>query len=145
MIEVGRLAVKIAGRDAGKQSVILDILDDNNVLIDGATRRRKCNTKHLFLLDQKIEISKKANHEDIKAAFKKLKIEALTTKPKKEVKRPRRKRKTSEQLRTQKEEKKKLRDVFKKKQESKNLKSDSLEDKADIKKEAPKTSSKPKK
>tara|TARA_Y100000310_G_scaffold334770_2_gene415271 strand:- start:3874 stop:4320 length:447 start_codon:yes stop_codon:yes gene_type:complete len=136
MIEVGRLAIKTAGRDAGKHSVIVDILDDNYVLIDGATRRKKCNSKHLLLLDQKIDISKKAKHEDIESAFKKLKIDVLNTKAKKTAERPRRKRKTPEQLRTQKEEKKKIRDVFKKKQEQKDTKSDSLEEKTEDKKEA---------
>ena len=47
MIEIGRICVKIAGRDAGLKCVIVDILDDKSVLIDGETRRRKCNVLHL--------------------------------------------------------------------------------------------------
>ena len=47
MLTVGRLCIKIAGRDAGKQCVIVDVLDHNKVLIDGLTRRRPCNILHL--------------------------------------------------------------------------------------------------
>ena len=41
MIEVGRLCVKIAGRDAGKKCVITELIDEKLVMIDGETRRRK--------------------------------------------------------------------------------------------------------
>jgi len=43
----GRICVKTAGRDAGLKCVIVDVLDDKFVLIDGETRRRKCNILHL--------------------------------------------------------------------------------------------------
>ena len=116
MIEIGRLAVKTAGRDAGGHAVVVDILDDNNVMIDGGVRRRKCNINHLVLLAQKIDISKKASHEDVEKEFRKLKLDVWSTKPKKTAERPRKKRKTSEELKAQKEEKKKLRESAKKKQ-----------------------------
>ena len=133
MIEVGRLAVKTSGRDAGKQAVVVDILDDNNVLIDGATRRRKCNVNHLFLLNKKLDIKKNASHEDIEKEFKKIKLEVLKTKPKPKTQRPRKKRKTTEELRAQKEEKKKVRALFKKKAEEKSEKKvDTLEEKAGL-------------
>ena len=69
MIQIGRVCVKIAGRDAGKKCVIVDILDDNYVLIDGETRRRKCNILHLEPLKEVIKIKKKASHEEIKKEF----------------------------------------------------------------------------
>ena len=50
--------VKIAGRDAGGRAVIVDVLDDNFVLIDGGVRRRKCNIIHLEPSDKKIDIKK---------------------------------------------------------------------------------------
>ena len=46
-IEIGRICVKTAGRDASKKCVIIDLLDDKYVLIDGETRRRKCNIIHI--------------------------------------------------------------------------------------------------
>jgi|TARA_B100001971_G_C18090484_1_gene483236 large subunit ribosomal protein L14e len=88
MIEVGRLCVKIAGRDAGLKCVVVEILDNNYALIDGETRRRKCNIMHLEPLKEVIKIKKGASHEDVKAEFKKLKLEARETKPKEEKKKP---------------------------------------------------------
>ena len=57
-IEIGRLCVKLAGRDAGKKGVIIDILDEKFVLIDGETLRRICNVLHLEPLNQVLKISK---------------------------------------------------------------------------------------
>ncbi len=88
-IEVGRLCVKIAGRDAGKECLIVDVTDKNFVLIDGNTRRRKCNVDHLELLPQKADIKKGAAHEDVLKALDSLGIkpEAKSpAKPKKERK-----------------------------------------------------------
>jgi len=99
MIEVGRLCVKIAGRDAGKKAIIVDILDNNFVLLDGETRRRKCNVLHLEPLDQVLKIAKKASHDEVAKALKEINIEARITKPKPKTERPRKKRKSPEELR----------------------------------------------
>jgi len=40
MFEIGRLCVKIAGRDARKKAVIVEVLDGNFVMRDGEVRRR---------------------------------------------------------------------------------------------------------
>ena len=96
MIEVGRLCVKLAGRDAGLKCVVVEVLDKNFVMIDGQTRRRKCNIIHLEPLDQVIKIKAKASHADIVSEFKKLKIETKETKPKKAAERPRKVRKKKE-------------------------------------------------
>ena len=127
MIEIGRLCVKIAGRDAGKKCIVIDILDDKYVLIDGETRRRKCNFIHIEPLSQVLKIKKNASHEEVAKALDELGIKALQTKPKPKTQRPHKKRKTPEQLRVQKEEKKKFRDIFKPKKK---------EEKAEEKKEA---------
>ena len=47
MFEIGKTCLKIAGRDAGKLAVIIDVLDETYVMIDGEVRRRKCNIYHL--------------------------------------------------------------------------------------------------
>lgn len=134
MIEIGRLCVKIAGRDAGKKCVIIDILDNRFVMIDGETRRRKCNILHIEPLSQKTEIKKNASHEDVAKALKELGIEARQTKPKPKTQKPKAKRKTPEQLRAQKEEKRKFRDIFrpKKKEEKVEAKEATLEEKAGL-------------
>ncbi|MEM4282227.1 MAG: 50S ribosomal protein L14e [Candidatus Woesearchaeota archaeon] len=70
MFEIGRICVKIAGRDAGKACAVVDVINERMVLIDGATRRRKCNIAHLEPLDKKIDIKKGASHEEVVAALK---------------------------------------------------------------------------
>ena len=134
MIEIGRLCIKTAGRDAGLKCVVVDILDNTYVLIDGQTRRRKCNIIHLEPLKDVIKIKKTASQEDIKKEFEKLGLKVWETKSKPKTEKSRRKRKTSEQLRTQKEEKKKLRDILKirKKEVKPETKEESLEEKAGL-------------
>ncbi len=93
MFEVGRLCVKIAGRDAGKECVVVDVIDDNFVLIDGRTRRRKCNLKHLEPLDKVLDIKKGASHDDVKKAFAAIGIEIVDSKPKEHGERPKKQKK----------------------------------------------------
>lgn len=83
MIEVGRLCVKLAGRDAGKKCVIVEVVDDKFVMVDGETRRRKCNVKHIEPLDETLDIKKGATRADVVAAFKNLGVDLRDTKPKK--------------------------------------------------------------
>ncbi len=65
-IEVGRVCVKIAGREAGEKCVIVEIIDDKFVEVVGTNiKNRRCNIKHLEPVDQTIEI-KSGNVEDIK-------------------------------------------------------------------------------
>jgi len=81
-MNTGQLCVKIAGRDAGKKAVIVEIMDKNLVLIDGETRRRKCNIMHLLPLKQTLEIKSGASHDEVKNAFEKIGIKIVDTKPK---------------------------------------------------------------
>lgn len=93
MIEVGRVVMKTAGRDAGKRAIIIDILDDKFVLLDGETRRRKCNVLHIEPLKEVVEIKKNATREEVKKVFKDLGIELVDTKPKEKKERPKKVRK----------------------------------------------------
>ncbi len=88
MYEIGRLCVKIAGRDARKKCIIVDILDNTFVMIDGQTRRKKCNIKHLEPLDKVLKIKKGASHSEIVDALKKENIEVTETKPKQRTEKP---------------------------------------------------------
>ncbi|MBN1644501.1 50S ribosomal protein L14e [Candidatus Woesearchaeota archaeon] len=94
MIEIGRLCVKIAGRDAGKKCIIIDILEGPYVMIDGETRRRKCNIAHLEPLEEKIDIKKGASHDESKKALEKISIPTRETKAKKKTIRPRKLRRS---------------------------------------------------
>jgi len=98
MFEVGRLCIKTAGRDAGLKCVIVDVLDNKFVLIDGQTRRRKCNIKHLEPLKETIKLKKKASLKDVVTEFEKLKIEIKETKPKKPSEKPKRLKKEKTKL-----------------------------------------------
>lgn len=82
MIEIGMLCVKIAGRDAGLKCVIVDDLGKGMVLIDGQTRRRKCNLRHLEVLGAKLKIKKNASHDEISKEFKKLDLSMAEPKKK---------------------------------------------------------------
>ncbi|MFH0977849.1 MAG: 50S ribosomal protein L14e [Candidatus Woesearchaeota archaeon] len=93
MIEIGRVCVKTAGRDAGRKCIIVEILDKNRVLIDGQTRRRQCNVAHLEPLNQTIQIKQGATHSEVTEALKTIGIETRETKPRQKTTRPRQIRK----------------------------------------------------
>jgi large subunit ribosomal protein L14e len=62
LIEPGRVCVKIAGREAGNYCVVLEVIDDNFVIVQGpAVRKRRCNIAHLEPLQEKIELSGDVN------------------------------------------------------------------------------------
>ncbi len=76
VFDIGRVCIKIAGREAGRKCVIVDIVDDNFVLITGpkavtGVKRRRVNVKHLEPIDRKIGITKGASDEEVVAALEK--------------------------------------------------------------------------
>jgi len=81
MIEVGRVCIKIKGRERGRHCVVLEILDKNFVLIDGEVKRRRCNVLHLRPLPVKLDVSKESSKEEI---LKKLKDSGIEVKELKE-------------------------------------------------------------
>lgn len=73
-IEVGRVCVKLNGRETGQKCVIVDVIDKNFVLITGpkkisGVRRRRTNVKHLELTADLVEIKKGASDEDVTKAI----------------------------------------------------------------------------
>ncbi len=73
--DVGRVCVKISGRDSGKRCVIVDQMDKNFVLVTGpkqvsGVRRRRVNVNHLKPLEEKITIEKGATDEQVSALLK---------------------------------------------------------------------------
>ncbi len=75
MINVGKVCMKIAGRDAGKICVITKVIDENFVMIDGQTRRRKCNITHLEILKKDVEIAEDASNSEVVKALNAIDIE----------------------------------------------------------------------
>ncbi len=88
MLDVGRLCVKIAGREAGQKCVIVEVIDSNFAIIDGNLRRKRCNIAHLEPLNETIELNKGASREDVKEAFKNAGILAEPKKVKRAEKAP---------------------------------------------------------
>ena len=69
-MEVGRLCVKLAGREAGCRCVVVDVIDRNYVLVTGpeeltGVRRRRVNMSHLKPLDERIDIPRNASDQEI--------------------------------------------------------------------------------
>lgn len=88
LFEAGRMVVKIAGRDAGRKAVVVDVFDNIYVLIDGNVRRKKVNIKHLEPLEQVIKLKPGASHEEVRKEFEKLELEVWNKKPKEAKERP---------------------------------------------------------
>jgi large subunit ribosomal protein L14e len=74
-IEVGRICVKVLGREAGKKCVIVDVTDKSFVLITGpkkltGVKRRRVNANHVEPLQDKIDIKRGASDEEVADALK---------------------------------------------------------------------------
>ncbi len=74
MFDVGRMCLKVAGREAGKYCVVVNKIDDNFVLVTGPrsvtqVKRRKCNIVHLEPLKETIKIKPDASDEEVISAY----------------------------------------------------------------------------
>jgi len=96
IFEVGRLCVKIAGRDAGRTCVVVEAVGNGYVIVDGDVRRKKVNVRHLEPLDKTVSVKSKASSADVKKAFEKEGLSVWETKAKKAAARPRRLKATKE-------------------------------------------------
>ncbi len=66
-MELGRVCLKLSGREAGKRCVIVEVLDGTYVAIGGpGVKRRRCNIAHLEPTDKKLEMQKGASDEELK-------------------------------------------------------------------------------
>jgi large subunit ribosomal protein L14e len=75
VLEIGRVCTKIAGREAGKKCVVVDIIDDNFVLIDApGVKRRRCNLNHLLPTNDVLRIKRGAKIKEIQKALKNAKV-----------------------------------------------------------------------
>lgn len=74
-IQVGRVCVKIAGREAGRRCVIVDVIDKNFILVTGpqkvsGVKRRRVNVSHIEPTEVKIDIKRGATDEEVTGALK---------------------------------------------------------------------------
>jgi large subunit ribosomal protein L14e len=74
-IEVGRICVKLSGREAGRKCVVVDMVDKSFVLITGpkkvsGVRRRRANVNHVEPLKDTVEIKRGATDDEVEEALK---------------------------------------------------------------------------
>ncbi|MBS7632864.1 50S ribosomal protein L14e [Candidatus Bathyarchaeota archaeon] len=75
-IEVGRICLKLCGREAGKRCVIVDVADKSFVSITGpksvtGVKRRRVNVNHIEPTQDVLEIKRGASDEEVAEALKK--------------------------------------------------------------------------
>ena len=84
-IEVGRICVKIVGREAGRRCVIVDVVDKNFVLVTGpqkvsGVKRRRVNVNHVEPTQAKIDVNRGATDKEVTEALKAAgKLEEMAT------------------------------------------------------------------
>ncbi|MDH5779230.1 MAG: 50S ribosomal protein L14e [Candidatus Bathyarchaeota archaeon] len=85
-VEVGRVCVKLAGREAGSKCVVVDVIDKNFVLVTGpvkvsGVKRRRVNVSHVEPMDAKVKIEKGADDAVVVDALTKAKLLEEMKKP----------------------------------------------------------------
>ena len=78
---IGRIAVKLVGREAGKECVIVEQINDSFVIIDCNLKRRKCNLQHLELTEKVLDLKKGASTEEVRVAMEKAKMKLTLRRP----------------------------------------------------------------
>jgi len=69
-IDIGRICVKLVGREAGKKCIIVDVVDKNFILVTGpkqlnGVKRRRVNVNHVEITDRKVNIKRGESDEDL--------------------------------------------------------------------------------
>ena len=69
-IEVGRVCVKMAGRETGRKCVIVDVMDKSFVVVTGpkkvsGVKRRRVNINHIAPTEETIQIGRGASDEEV--------------------------------------------------------------------------------
>jgi large subunit ribosomal protein L14e len=87
-IEVGRICVKLSGREAGRKCVVIDIIDKNFILVTGpfkvsGVKRRRVNVNHVEPTEAKVDVKKGDDDEKVTEALTKVgKLEEMKAKVK---------------------------------------------------------------
>ena len=74
-IEVGRVCVKVAGRESGRKCVIVDVMDKSFVVVTGpkkltGVKRRRVNINHVSPTEDVIPIKRGASDEEVTQMMK---------------------------------------------------------------------------
>ena len=69
--DIGRVCLKLKGREAGARCVIVDVIDRNYVVVAGPeVRRRRVNMSHIVPLDEMVSVQKDASDEEVDEALR---------------------------------------------------------------------------
>lgn len=73
-VEVGRICVKVAGREAGRKCVVVDVINKSFALITGpkkvtGIKRKRVNVDHIEPTEMKVTIKRGATDEEIVQAL----------------------------------------------------------------------------
>jgi len=73
-VDVGRICVKLTGREAGKKCIIVDVVDRNFVLVTGpkqvnGVKRRRVNVNHLEPTERRVNIRRGESDEEVVKAL----------------------------------------------------------------------------
>jgi len=69
-IDIGKICVKLVGREAGKKCVIIDVVDKNFVLVTGpqqlnGVKRRRVNVNHIQVTERRVNIKRGETDEEL--------------------------------------------------------------------------------
>ena len=69
-VDVGRICVKLSGREAGKKCIVVDVIDKNFALITGpkqlnGVKRRRVNVSHIEPTERKVNIRRGESDADL--------------------------------------------------------------------------------
>jgi len=69
-VDIGRICVKLSGREAGKKCIVVDVIDKNFVLVTGPkqlndVRRRRVNVSHIEPTERKVDIRRGETDEEL--------------------------------------------------------------------------------
>ena len=69
-MDIGRVCLKVQGREKGNKCVVIDVIDRNFVVVTGPkVKRRRVNMNHILPLDETVNIKRNATDDEVKAAL----------------------------------------------------------------------------
>ena len=69
-MDIGRVCVKLKGKEKGRRCVIVDVIDENFLLVTGpknltGVKRRRVNVKHLTFTRDKVSFKRGASDDEV--------------------------------------------------------------------------------
>ena len=65
-MDIGRVCLKVQGREKGERCVVIDVLDRNYVIVTGPNvKRRRVNMNHIQPLNETVSIQRNASDEEV--------------------------------------------------------------------------------